>query len=251
MLAKLIDSLFGNDLSEAYRELRRNVLDEYSDKSYSQEGEDMILKRIFDGVRSGFYIDVGSHHPKRFSNTYYFYKRGWCGINIDAMPGSMELFDRCRPRDINLELAISDSEQELKYHIFNEPALNGFDTELAKCRDGKDGYQLIDRRKIKTVTLESVLDAHIQSFTHIEFLSVDVEGYDMQVLQSMNLDKYRPKIVLVEMLNSSLEMVSEGGIARLMRSYGYDAISKCFNTVFFAEREMFKDRTSGWSVKNQ
>ena len=76
--------------------------------SFAQEGEDMILKRIFEGVRSGFYIDIGAFHPSKFSNTYYFYLRGWSGINIDPQPGVKSLFDKMRPRDINLELAISD-----------------------------------------------------------------------------------------------------------------------------------------------
>lgn len=75
-------------------------------KSYSQEGEDMILSRIFGDKKNGFYVDVGAHHPFRFSNTYLFYKRGWLGINIDAMPGSMRLFDRFRKNDINIESAI-------------------------------------------------------------------------------------------------------------------------------------------------
>ena len=56
---------------------------------YSQEGEDMILGKIFSGQKHGFYVDVGAHHPLRFSNTYLFYLKGWRGINIDAMPGSM------------------------------------------------------------------------------------------------------------------------------------------------------------------
>jgi len=75
----------------------RIVLDKYALKSYSQEGEDMILRRIFEDNETGFYVDVGAHHPARFSNTNYFYKRGWRGLNIDAMPGSMSKFKKYRP----------------------------------------------------------------------------------------------------------------------------------------------------------
>ena len=85
----------------------------------------MILNRFFERKRNGFYVDVGAHHPKRFSNTYTFYKKGWRGVNIDAMPGSMEKFKKIRPRDINLEFAISNKNGTLVYHMFNEPALNG------------------------------------------------------------------------------------------------------------------------------
>ena len=74
------------------------------DVFYSQQGEDIILHRMFEWQEQGFYIDVGAHHPTRFSNTYKFYKRGWTGINVDAMPGSMTAFNRLRPKDINIEL---------------------------------------------------------------------------------------------------------------------------------------------------
>lgn len=82
-------------------------------KSYSQEGEDLLLSRIFGDKKDGFYIDVGAHHPFRFSNTYLLYKRGWRGINIDAMPGSMKLFNRFRPRDINIECGVASGGGEL------------------------------------------------------------------------------------------------------------------------------------------
>src|SRR6186713_1276577 len=78
------------------------LFDKYYSISYSQEGEDLILKRFFSEKSGGFYVDVGAHHPKRFSNTYMFYKEGWSGINIDAMPGSMKLFNKVRSKDINL-----------------------------------------------------------------------------------------------------------------------------------------------------
>ena len=58
-------------------------------KSYAQEGEDLILYRMIYGkIDKGFYVDVGAHHPKRFSNTYFFYRKGWRGINVEPMPGS-------------------------------------------------------------------------------------------------------------------------------------------------------------------
>lgn len=76
-------------------------------QTYSQEGEDAILRRLFELTDKGFYIDIGAHHPQRFSNTYFFYLKGWNGINIEPRPGSSQLFNELRPRDINLELGIS------------------------------------------------------------------------------------------------------------------------------------------------
>ena len=78
--------------------------------SYSQEGEDLVLARYF-AKSSLIYVDVGAHHPTRYSNTYLFYSQGWRGINIDAMPGSMDAFRRDRPRDINIEALVSTSKK--------------------------------------------------------------------------------------------------------------------------------------------
>ena len=117
MLQQILKKFLPKAVKEKIIEFRNNNLDGYATKSYSQEGEDMILKRLFGGQKFGFYVDVGAHHPKRFSNTYYFYKKGWRGINIDAMPGSMIAFDKLRPRDINIERPISDKKQILTYYL--------------------------------------------------------------------------------------------------------------------------------------
>src|SRR5574341_354761 len=100
-MKKNIKNIIPSWLSYIIEELVLNYIDTYAMKSYSQEGKDMILRRIFGNVENGFYVDVGAYHPKRFSNTFYFYKKGWSGINIDAMPGSMKFFTKMRSRDIN------------------------------------------------------------------------------------------------------------------------------------------------------
>ncbi|MEA5463494.1 FkbM family methyltransferase [Leptothoe sp. PORK10 BA2] len=103
----------------------------YHNLSFSQEGEDRVLHRIFEGKKKGFYIDVGAYHPQRFSNTYLFYLSGWKGINIDASPENIKRFTNLRPRDINLSIAISDTCQELTFYTYKESALNTFSYELA------------------------------------------------------------------------------------------------------------------------
>ena len=75
-------------------------------KIFSQNGEDLILNRLLENKSNGFFVDVGAHHPVRFSNTYLSYLNGWNGINIDAMPNSMMIFDKIRPRDINIEVGL-------------------------------------------------------------------------------------------------------------------------------------------------
>ena len=200
---------------------------------YSQEGEDMVLNRVFGGKNNGFFVDVGAHHPKRFSNTYFFYKSGWRGINIDAMPGSMDAFKRTRPLDTNIEVPVSDTNEVLTYYIFNEPALNGFSKELSDSRNNLRDYKIIDTKELRTRTLADILDEFLPQGQAIDFLSIDVEGLDFQVLRSNNWDKYQPDIVLVEVLGSTLNQIMTSETTQYMENLGYAIFAKTFNTVFF------------------
>lgn len=200
--------------------------------SYSQEGEDMILRRIFDGKQYGFYVDVGAHHPQRFSNTYFFYLRGWRGINIDAMPGGMDLFNAIRPDDINIEAAIANQRRELTYYMFDEPALNSFDEELSHGRD-KTAYNIIGKKVIVTKTLAEVLDDHLAPNRKIDFLSIDVEGLDLEVLESNNWDRYRPDCILVECADQDLEEIEKNDVYRYLKERNYVLSAKTTNTFIF------------------
>ena len=203
--------------------------------SYGHEGEDMILRRLFIKRERGFYVDVGAHHPRRFSNTYYFYRQGWCGINIDATPGSMRAFEKWRPRDINLEIAVANTTKELTFFTFDEPALNSFDESLSRARDKEQPrvVRIIQEQKIKTQTLKEVLAQHLPAGQPIDILSVDVEGLDYDVLLSNDWSKYRPECVLVECFGVLWEDLAADAACKLLQSYGYQMIAKTLNTVFF------------------
>jgi FkbM family methyltransferase len=233
MLKKSIKIIFTQKLFRFLNDLKNNYFDGYSLKSYSQEGEDIILKRFFDGQADGFYVDVGAHHPKRFSNTYLFYREGWRGINIDAMPGSMEQFNNIRPRDINIEKPVSDKVETLTYYAFNEPALNSFSKEMSLSRDGLKDYKIEFTKKITTTTLQKILDVYLPENKEIDFLSIDVEGLDMQVLRSINLQKHSPKMILIEILQTDYFDIINSEINKYLGMYCYSIYAKSGNTVFF------------------
>ncbi len=128
-------------------------------KSYSQEGEDLIVERMV-SKRSGFYVDVGCHHPFRFSNTYLFYKKGWSGINIDANPKSMKLFNRRRSRDINLEVRIAKKNGLLTYYQFNEPALNTFNEQEAQLKNAQP-YHIVKTVQVPVKKLGDILQEYL------------------------------------------------------------------------------------------
>jgi FkbM family methyltransferase len=208
---------------------------EFYSESYSQEGEDMILRRIFEERRGGFYVDVGAHHPTRYSNTYLFYKwLGWRGINIDALPGSMALFRRLRPEDINLEVAISDEPGTFTYYEFDEPALNGLSPELSRERAAAGTAELIAQTPVRTRTLAEVLAEHLPAGREIDFLSVDVEGLDLEVLRSSDWSRYRPAVVLVEDMEATeLAAAAETRLSRFLRDQGYALSCRTPHTSIF------------------
>jgi FkbM family methyltransferase len=202
--------------------------------AFSQEGEDMILARVFEHRTTGFYVDVGAHHPVRFSNTYYFYLKGWRGINIDAMPGSMTAFMEGRPNDINIETGVAEKSGNLNFHIFNEPALNTFDPVIAKERDGVGNYRIVEVREVKIQPLSQILEEHLPAGVSIDFMSVDVEGLDLAVMRSNNWKKFRPEYVLAEdFKGDTVEEALKSELAAFLRAADYVLFAKTAHTLIF------------------
>jgi len=201
--------------------------------SFAQEGEDLILARIFGDQRRGTYVDVGAHHPRRFSNTYMLYRRGWSGVNIDAAPGSMALFDLHRSRDINLELGVAATAETRDFYVFNEPALNTFDAERAKSIE-KPPYRIVRVDSIKCMPLAKILREH--SIGPIDLLTIDVEGFDYQVLTTVDWKASRPRVVLTEQFSRDLVGLLDSQTHRFMTDRGYRIIAKTFNSVFYVNQ---------------
>lgn len=202
-------------------------------KSYSQEGEDVVLNRIFDKQSTGFYVDIGAHHPKRFSNTYFFYQKGWRGINIDPLPGVEHSFKEIRPRDIFISAGISDQKEELKYYQFKEPAFNTFDEVLAEERKQKS--EQVGVVSVPCFRIDELL--HQNDVSSLDFMSIDVEGFEMNVLNSNDWDRYVPKVIVVEILDFDFLTFPENPIYQFLASKGYFIFSKLFHSVVFVHHE--------------
>jgi FkbM family methyltransferase len=213
------------------------ITDPFVRLSYSQDGEDMVLRRMFEGKKSGFYIDVGAHHPFRFSNTCYFYRLGWRGINIDPNPNAIEAFRAARPRDANLCVGVSDVEERLRYHVFNEPALNTFDPALAAERARLADYHLTETCEIPVRRLDDLLSENLQRGQPIDFLSIDVEGLDLQVLKSNDWGRFRPQALLVEDRTADIEQLIVNPIHAFVKSVGYGLAAKTVNTLIYTVRD--------------
>lgn len=204
-------------------------------KSYSQDGEDMILKAIFEQKKGykGFFVDVGAHHPVRYSNTKYFYNRGWKGINIEPTPSAIAAFKTFRKRDINLNIGIGPEKTVLKFYCFNEPALNSFSKEVSERIDQNlTKYKIIKTLDIEVLSLSEVLDQYLPVDTKIDFLSIDVEGLDFQVLLSNNWDKYKPELILIEE-NIDVDKLSNSPIYNFLKDKQYRFLAKTLRTCVY------------------
>lgn len=207
--------------------------------SYSQEGEDIVLLSFYEGKKKykGFYVDVGAHHPYRFSNTMAFYKRGWRGVNIEPNPEAMKWFKLFRKRDINLNIGIAENSGTLTYYCFNEPALNGFSKRISEERDNKTQYSIVKTIDVPVKRLDAILEEHLKDSTEIDFFSIDAEGFDLVVLQSNNWDKYRPRYILVED-TFEIGMGETTPIIEFLKLKGYRMIAKTKRTLFFSNRNL-------------
>lgn len=205
----------------------------YKKIHYSQFGEDIVLQKIFQTKKDGFYVDVGAHHPKRYSNTYLLYKKGWQGLNIDPNPESIRMFNRVRPRDISVSLGVAGKKDEMTYYSFSDPALNTFSKEAAERWLEKKWVKLLSKEKVNVLPLGEILEKYLPSEQQVDFLSVDVEGLDLEVLRSSNWQKFQPKVIVVEDHSFSLENPEQNPIYCFLKEKNYRLYSVLGPSLFF------------------
>jgi FkbM family methyltransferase len=203
--------------------------------SYAQEGEDVVLRRLLEGSNHGpgFYLDVGAHHPFRFSNTYHFYEQGWRGINIEPAADAIAQFNRLRPRDLNIQIGVAEAPGKLTYYVFDEPALNTFDATLMRAREANTPYRVVRTEIVPVERLDAILRDRLPKGQAVTFMSIDVEGLDLQVLRSNDWAACRPEFVLTEALDFRLERAAQHPLHSFMHGVGYELVAKTLNTLFY------------------
>lgn len=231
-------------ITRPYRWLRRMLQKgDWSEEEFSYGrlhfgmfGEDCVLLSLFAGQKAGFYIDVGAFHPICYSNTHQLSKLGWTGINIEPNPESFQLFPKLRPRDVNLNLAVSREGGHLDFVC--DGMYSGFcNEEYSEFRDNflKDSAaaNAKPRVRVEVRPLSQVVAEHVPQGRVVDLISVDCEGADLAVLQSADWAVFRPRVVLVEDHSNS----PDGEIEELMREQGYLHYCRIGLTRFFLEPE--------------
>lgn len=205
--------------------------------SHSQFGEDMILRFLTQDKNKGFYVDIGAFHPIYISNTYHFYCKGWKGINIDAKPGSMNSFNILRPRDTNLEFCISSEEKEVTFFVFDQSPFNTCDPEVAEQLITSRNVKLINKHKLKALTLSSILERYLPEGTEIDFMNIDVEGMDETIIRSNNWNLFRPKILIFENHELTFKDSVNNSTVKYLEQFGYKFVTKCGYSVILAQKD--------------
>ena len=229
-----IDSI--GQLSE--REALNLLSQEGSQIYFGQSAEDSVLSRIFLRKKKGFYVDIGAYHPSKYSNTFLFHKYfNWRGINIDASDNSIRAFNSARPNDINLNLAIGSEEGTQELTVYSQPACNTLSDENKSMQKKRDQIKIVDTKTVDVMPLDKVLDEYLPKKTHIDILDIDIEGYDLQALETNNWSKYRPSVILIEDYTINTEGLSKSKIHKFMNKIDYRFFSHTYDTSVYVDNK--------------
>lgn len=169
-------------------------------KSYAQHGEDLLVEHLMRvlQVQQPFFIDVGAHHPFVLSNTYLLYLQGARGINIEPDPSLITAFTQYRPADTNLQCGVrfNDSTESTLY-IMSSPVLNTFSKQEAEYVAAFGTYSITAEVPVPLLSLTDIIKAHCPSGV-VDFMSIDVEGLDWEIIRYNPLHLIRPKVLCVE-----------------------------------------------------
>jgi FkbM family methyltransferase len=163
--------------------------------TYAQNREDLILYVLLHDVKKGFYVDVGANDPVIDSVTKFFYDRGWRGINIEPIHPIYQRIKRNRPRDITLNTAVSNKPGSLQLREYGM-GKHGWSTLSDDIRQEHAGEQDYTDYEVPVKTLSEIFSGN--KVTDIDFLKIDVEGFEYEVLSGNDWKHYRPKVIAVE-----------------------------------------------------
>jgi FkbM family methyltransferase len=201
--------------------------------SYSANNEDVILNRVFGAQAEGFFVDVGAAHPLFENDTRALYDRGWRGINIEPTSEFYRELVAQRPRDINLNVAVSDEPGQLAFHHVVGTGLSTGDAEGAAHAATK-GFEVL-RHTVPARTLRDILQE--AEPPAIDLLKVDVEGFELKVVQSNDWDRFRPRIIMAEGTFPESPLRREDGVAGFLAAQGYRHVYFDGLNDFYAERD--------------
>jgi Methyltransferase FkbM domain len=177
------------DVFELLRSRRR--------EDFSQHGEDRFLAEYFSSKELGYYVDIGASHPFRISNTYSLYRKGWNGIAVDPIPAFKLLYRVWRPRDKFLNLGIAPQGGLLNYFELIPSVLSSFDANYVESLRAKGRAEILTKYDVAVITPNELFEVNVGG-SRVDFMSIDVEGLDLRILQALDFSRFRPGLICVE-----------------------------------------------------
>ena len=225
--------------------LKKIYYNKYSKKSFSISNVDLVINRIFKNLNNGIYIDIGCNHPIKYNNTYLLYKRGWKGINVDLDQKSIEEFNQFRPNDYNISSLVSDkSNEDKEIYIYHErSAINTISKELVDSRIDKPKTKIVKRTK----TLNDIIFESPFNNKKINFLTIDVENHEYEVLKNFEFKKYDIDIIVtelhdiskkIEIYTQSLDYITSSNLYKLLTNNNYKLINWIHSDLVFAKKNL-------------
>ena len=220
-------------------------------KTYSSNSVDLIINELFKNKKNGIYIDVGCNHPFVGNNTYKLFKKGWSGINIDLDYTFVDSFNFYRPKDYNLQIGVSDKigEQDMYYH-HERSAINTLDV--------KRSNKSVLKKKIKTLTLNNIIENSKFKNKQIDYVSIDVEGYELSILKGFDLNKYNPKALSIEYIDpkmikeeyyhQNINNILNSDLYKYMIDKGYHFVNWLHSDLIFVSTEVFTGKIKSKNV---
>ena len=201
----------------------------------SQFNEDKFILNFFKKKNNGKFLDMGCYHPTRDNNTYQLYKKGWRGINIDLNSLSIELFNFLRPRDINLNFGLSKKKGLKKIYFLGDfSPLNTLDKNHLKFLNKNFQIKInsLKSKYIETENINNILKKY--KYIKIDFLSIDLEGYEYEILSTLDFNKYKIHLLCIEVLSHNLKSKNNyKKIIKLLKINNFKIIYKNQVNYFF------------------
>ena len=210
--------------------------------SYSQAGEDAVLNNLFKdyGKRDITYLDLGTNHPMRGNNTYKFYLKGSTGVCVEADATLVDSIKKERPKDkvIHAGVSVSDT-STADFYIFDRPAYNTFEKEEADARIAQGVLKLMRVDRVPLITVNKLIGENFSLYP--DLISIDIEGLDLEVLKTLDFDKYPVPAICAETCTYSTNHVrpKDTSIIEFMLSKDYKVYADTYINTIFVNRSWF------------
>lgn len=165
--------------------------------SYASNLEDVMIQRVFSDIQEGCFVDVGASNPIFCSLTYALYEKGWRGVAMEPQEGAMEAWEQARPEDVLLKAGAGSQDGELTLYVYAQAGQISSMSPETRAHWESHNMRPTSETKVPIMTLNRVIETHLPD-KPIHFMSIDVEGMEIDVLRGLNLEKHRPWLIVLE-----------------------------------------------------